>query len=71
MITGKVCEVCGKPLKPIFKATPKQEDWIYPSCDTCLEDVCEKCSDTNDEGYIQCSMCYQNEAICREFGYQS
>ena len=56
------CSECGKKLEPIFKAGRTQEDWCYRECDTCLEYVCESCSD-EDEGIVICITCIHQSRI--------
>jgi hypothetical protein len=37
---------------------------MYLECDTCIEYVCEKCSETDDEtGTVECTMCMQQAAL--------
>lgn len=39
------CEICGKRLKPAMKITKDPENWIWLECDSCMEPICEECSD--------------------------
>ena len=55
----KNCSVCDAKLEPTFKATRKAEDWFWRECDTCLDPVCQSCSDEDEDGVVECSLCYQ------------
>jgi len=57
------CEDCGKPAKPIFKATPDPEDWFWLECDTCDGVFCQDCCMVDDSGVIECFTCYEGRAI--------
>jgi hypothetical protein len=54
------CEGCGKAIKPIFKVSSNPETWFYLTCDTCLEEYCDKCAECDEQGKVQCNGCYEN-----------
>jgi hypothetical protein len=60
----QTCNICGKKIKPIWWCGPKEDQKMYLECDTCIEYVCEKCSETDDEtGTVECTMCMQQAAL--------
>ena len=58
------CAVCGKVVRPSFKAVPGDpETYLHHQCDTCLEIVCESCSETDANGKVECLDCYAMAAL--------
>jgi hypothetical protein len=55
----KRCSDCGKKIKPIFKPTKDPLDWMFLSCDTCSEEFCSSCCETDSNGKCQCFTCYE------------
>lgn len=54
------CSVCDKTIRPIWSVG---RDIFYRQCDTCLENVCENCSDEDDDGIVECLSCIQQRKI--------
>ena len=51
------CSCCGARATVLMEIGKFRSDWIIKDCDTCQENCCDKCSDTDENGHVTCVAC--------------
>lgn len=62
-MTGERCSCCHRQAHVLMRPTRHRRDNVLLTCDTCLEPVCRRCAEVDEDGRCTCEDCLQTEAL--------
>jgi hypothetical protein len=57
------CGDCNRPAKVLMRIGPDRDDWVYASCDRCLDFLCAAHAEEDGDGRTLCDCCAQELAL--------
>ena len=62
------CDECNRKAKVLMRIGANPDDWVYASCDRCLEYLCARHAEADEDGQVVCDTCYEQECILKPRG---
>ncbi len=56
---------CGTKVKPLMIIGNEPDEWVWPTCNNCLEIVCSECK-CEYENELYCAVCYSRISLLRQ-----